>query len=198
MTQARDLGDAANKANFLYNVSSDIQTQVTANATAATNAILPAGLILPFGNTTAPSGYLACHGQAVSRTTYATLFAAIGTTWGTGDGSTTFNVPDFRGAFLRGTGSHGTHNMEFGGDFAGPSVGSFENDQMQGHHHEFGGWQTHSGSNRNVIFGNGTSDYASANSGGVGNPTSDGTHGTPRVGDETRPFNAGVLWCIKT
>ena len=197
MTQARDLGDAANKANFLYNVSSDIQTQVTANATAATNAILPAGLILPFGNTTAPSGYLACHGQAVSRTTYATLFAAIGTTWGSGDGSTTFNVPDFRGAFLRGTGSHGLHNMENGNDFAGPSVGSFENDQFQGHRHAIKGVNSGSG---------GTSDWLLRGNavgfsydGWMDNtPTTDGTNGNPRAGDETRPFNAGVLYCIKT
>lgn len=46
---------------------------------------------------TAPTGWLLCNGDAVSRTTYAALFAVIGTTFGTGDGSTTFNVPDFRG-----------------------------------------------------------------------------------------------------
>lgn len=51
---------------------------------------------------TAPQGYLSCDGSAVSRTTYATLFAAIGTTYGSGDGTTTFNVPDLRGEFLRG------------------------------------------------------------------------------------------------
>jgi phage-related tail fiber protein len=49
----------------------------------------------------APSGYLKCNGAAVSRTVYADLFAAIGTTYGAGDGSTTFNVPDLRGEFLR-------------------------------------------------------------------------------------------------
>ena len=51
-----------------------------------------------------PAGWLHCHGQAVSRTDYADLFAAIGTVYGEGDGSTTFNVPDFRGSFLRGAG----------------------------------------------------------------------------------------------
>ena len=54
-----------------------------------------------YGNV--PDGWLHCHGQAVSRTVYAALFAAIGTVYGAGDGSTTFNVPDFRGTFLRGT-----------------------------------------------------------------------------------------------
>jgi microcystin-dependent protein len=53
------------------------------------------GIVLPWSNGTAPSGFLECNGAAVSRTTYATLFGVIGTTWGVGDGSTTFNVPDF-------------------------------------------------------------------------------------------------------
>lgn len=58
---------------------------------------IPAGAYIPFGGSTAPAGWLLCYGQAVSRTTYAALFAAIGTAHGTGDGSTTFNVPDLRG-----------------------------------------------------------------------------------------------------
>lgn len=60
-------------------------------------APLPAGSLVPFAGSTAPSGWLLCAGQAVSRSTYAILFAAIGTTYGTGDGSTTFNLPDLRG-----------------------------------------------------------------------------------------------------
>ena len=48
------------------------------------------------------SGYLICNGAAVSRTTYADLFSVLGTTYGSGDGSTTFNLPDFRGDFIRG------------------------------------------------------------------------------------------------
>lgn len=59
----------------------------------------PAGVYVPYGGTTAPSGWLLCYGQAVSRTTYAELFAAISTAYGVGDGSTTFNVPDLRGRF---------------------------------------------------------------------------------------------------
>lgn len=56
-----------------------------------------AGTILPYGGSSAPSGFLFCFGQAVSRSTYADLFAVIGTTFGAGDGSTTFNIPDLRG-----------------------------------------------------------------------------------------------------
>jgi len=55
--------------------------------------IVPVGALIDFAGTSVPTHYLACNGAAVSRTTYARLFAAIGTTWGAGDGSTTFNVP---------------------------------------------------------------------------------------------------------
>lgn len=64
--------------------------------------LIPAGLISDFGGTTAPSGWLLCDGSAVSRTTYSILFTAIGTTFGAGDGSTTFNVPDLRGRVAAG------------------------------------------------------------------------------------------------
>lgn len=59
------------------------------------------GALQDYAMATAPSGWLACDGQAVSRTTYAALFAAIGTTWGAGDGSTTFNVPNLQDRFRR-------------------------------------------------------------------------------------------------
>lgn len=58
---------------------------------------VPTGVIAPFAGTSAPTGWALCAGQAVSRTTFAALFAVINTTWGAGDGSTTFNLPDFRG-----------------------------------------------------------------------------------------------------
>jgi microcystin-dependent protein len=159
------------------------------------------GLIAPFGMSSVPTGWLACDGSAVSRTTYADLFTAIGTTWGAGDGSSTFALPDLEGAFLRGTGGHGTHQMatEGGSDhFTGPSVGSFEDDQFQGHFHRY---NYHRG-----MFNNGSDTYVDAlnNTSLTDNVTNrvqialtDGTNGTPRTGDETRPFNAGVKYCIK-
>lgn len=59
----------------------------------------PVGMITPFAGSSAPTGWLLCYGQTVSRTAYAGLFAVIGSTYGAGDGSTTFNVPDLRGRF---------------------------------------------------------------------------------------------------
>jgi microcystin-dependent protein len=66
------------------------------------NPGLPSGMLAPFAGTTAPSGWELCYGQAVSRTAYANLFAVVGTTYGTGDGSTTFNLPDLRGRAVAG------------------------------------------------------------------------------------------------
>lgn len=63
---------------------------------------VPAGTILSYGGATAPSGWLLCDGSAISRATYAALYAAISVAWGYGDNSTTFNLPDLRGRFLRG------------------------------------------------------------------------------------------------
>jgi len=68
----------------------------------AINGLLGAGITVDYAGTAAPSGWLMCYGQAVSRTTYAALFTAIGTTYGIGDGSTTFNLPDCRGRVIAG------------------------------------------------------------------------------------------------
>ena len=63
---------------------------------------MPVGVVVPFAGSTSPAGWQLCYGQAISRTTYAGLFSTIGTTYGSGDGSTTFNVPDLRGRVVAG------------------------------------------------------------------------------------------------
>lgn len=97
---------------------------VTGTISSGGGPIMPTGSILEYGGTTAPVGWLLCDGSAVSRTTYATLFAVIGTAYGVGDGSTTFNVPDRRGrvsigangTYLRGsTGGATTSTTSFDG-----------------------------------------------------------------------------------
>ena len=86
-------------------VSSCRDTRLTNLCGVIRKRLDPAGTIKMFGGSTAPDGYLLCNGSAVSRTTYAALFAAIGTTYGAGDGSTTFNLPDLQGRFPLGAGS---------------------------------------------------------------------------------------------
>lgn len=75
------------------------------DALLAPGGIVPTGVILGFGGASAPSGYLLCQGQAVSRTTYSALLGVFGTTYGAGDGSTTFTLPDLRGRVGIGSGT---------------------------------------------------------------------------------------------
>lgn len=82
--------------------------------------IMPSGAIIDFAMNEAPSGYLVCNGSAVSRTVFAALFTRIGTMYGSGDGSTTFNLPNFQGKFRRG------HNPTGSGDDAGRVFGSVQ------------------------------------------------------------------------
>lgn len=79
-----------------------LATRAYADSVAA--GALPPGSIIAYGGTGTPSGFLVCQGANVSRTTYADLFSAVGTTWGSGDGSTTFGTPDFRRRVLMGKG----------------------------------------------------------------------------------------------
>jgi microcystin-dependent protein len=78
------------------------QTQVDDAVTAAVAAAVPPGTVVDFAGTAAPDGWLLCFGQAVSRSTYAALFAKIGTAHGVGNGTTTFNLPDLRGRVTAG------------------------------------------------------------------------------------------------
>ena len=71
---------------------------------------VPAGIMQMFAGNTIPAGWLLCDGSAVSRTNYAKLFSAIGTTWGAGDGSTTFNLPNTIGRFAEGAATSGSYH----------------------------------------------------------------------------------------
>lgn len=96
-----------------------------------TTLALPAGVTVPYAGATSPTGWLLCNGQAVSRTSYSRLFAVIGTTYGTGDGSTTFNVPDLRECNPVGIGKRAsgvTNHNEL-------TLGGFQDDQYQQHSH---------------------------------------------------------------
>ena len=84
--------------------SSKMNTQVRDNLNYL-KAMLPAGVMLPYGGSSAPTQWLLCDGSAVSRSTYADLYAAIGVAFGSGDGSSTFNLPDSRGRMFIGAGA---------------------------------------------------------------------------------------------
>ncbi len=93
------------------NINLKRATVVTGSVTATGMAMCPTGTILPFGGTSAPSGWLSCDGTAISRTTYSGLFAVLGTTWGVGNGTTTFNLPNLPRHTLVGVGGSGTATL---------------------------------------------------------------------------------------
>jgi microcystin-dependent protein len=106
------------------------------------NLGIPSGVVFPFAGTAAPYGYLVCDGSAISRTEYPALFSAIGTSHGQGDGSTTFNLPDYRGRFMRGVdGAAGrdpdkaSRSAAAAGGNTGDAVGSAQGDNVGNHTH---------------------------------------------------------------
>jgi hypothetical protein len=151
------------------------------------------GLVGAFATSVPPDGWLECNGAAVSRSAYSELFSAIGTTFGSGNGSTTFNIPDLRGEFIRGW----DHNR---GVDSSRSFGSSQLDQMQ---KITGGFMAYGYSNgsptgpfyttydyQNVLDRGSRSYYNSVNY------YFDSSRNA-RAGSETRPRNRALMYCIK-
>lgn len=132
--------------------------------------------ILPFPTNTLPPGFLRCNGAAISRSVYSALFAAIGTAYGAGNGSTTFKIPDLRGEFIRG--------FDDGrGVDLGRSIASSQVDQFKSHNHTFSRY---------------LSTSATAAVGVSANPLTFAVDTTNNTGgSETRPRNIAMLYCIK-
>lgn len=154
-------------------------------------ALNQVGLISVSSFSTVPSGFLECNGSAISRTTYVNLFSVIGTQWGIGDGSTTFNIPDLRGEFIRGW-DNGR------GVDTGRAFGSFQN------------WAIENITGQIFVpvgVGGGTGALRNYNSGG--NQISASTISSSTAGidfdasrivstaNETRPRNISMMYLIK-
>lgn len=140
------------------------------------------GTVLYFASSSVPTGYLKCNGAAVSRTTYSTLFAAIGTTFGVGNGSTTFNLPDLRGEFIRGW-------DDGRGVDVGRVFGSFQADENKEHTHDL--WGNDRDSNSPQLLAPGLwrddAEFLADDPGTI----------KPSGGTESRPRNIALLACIK-
>lgn len=158
------------------------------------------GAVLPFARATAPDGWLKANGAAVSRSTYSALFAAIGTAFGAGDGTTTFNVPDLRGEFVRGLDDG--RGIDSGRTLSATAQAS----QNLAHTHttDLQGAHTHpvraiSGTEDGLHFSDDNSNPAnglhantSTSSAGAHTHTAQSSGGT-----EARPRNIALLACIK-
>jgi microcystin-dependent protein len=185
--------DAAPTANLHAATKKYVDDEI-AGIPAATD-LTPAGTIIYSARTTAPTGYLKANGAAVSRTTYATLFAAIGTLYGGGDGSTTFNVPDLRGEFIRGF-------DDSRGIDSGRSMGSSQSEMIGPHNHTI----NDPGHNHQVninVYQQGAGPNAQTDMANrAGNTTSStattGITINNNSGTENRPRNVALLACIKT
>jgi microcystin-dependent protein len=153
---------------------------ITIDGSANTISLLPAGEVCYFAMGTAPTGFLKANGAAVSRTTYSDLFAAIGTTFGVGDGSTTFALPDLRGEFLRGW-------DDARGVDSGRVFGSAQGDLLEDHFHTaYGASSGAGGSGGGLESGPYAADARTSSVGSAG-----------VAGTETRPRNVALLACIR-
>lgn len=138
----------------------------------------PVGTVLFFASSTAPTNYLKANGAAISRTTYSSLFAVIGTTFGAGDGSTTFNLPDMRGYFPRGWADNGSVD-------SGRVFGSTQTDAFASHTHS-APLYFYDASQSNLFRASGGANYKG-----------DGVTSAAGSGTETRPKNVALLACIR-
>lgn len=155
---------------------------------------VPAGAIQAFAMNSAPNGWIAANGAAVSRTTYSRLFAAIGTTYGAGDGSTTFGVPELRGEFVRGVDNGRGINPT-------QAFGALALDALQTHDHDL---PTTSGDTEfpapaipDATFQVNTTPNSSVSPGQIAK-TIGGVSTPARSAGETRPRSIALLYCIKT
>lgn len=141
---------------------------------------IPPGAVMYFAMNTPPEGWLLCDGRAVSRTTYADLFEAIGTTFGSGSGYSSFKLPELRGEFIRGWNSG--RNVD-----SGRSFGSAQSDAFKSHRHVTytEGGQARTYSTYGAVTGNSYRNTLTSYTNSVG-------------GSETRPRNVALLPCIKT
>ena len=181
------------------------------------SSLAPSGTVVAHASATPPDGWLLCDGSAVSRTVYANLFASIGTTWGSGNGSTTFHIPDLRGRFLRGRDSGtardpnaGTRTASNSGGATGDNVGSVQGHSFQTHGHRALG---------SGIVDNDCRGLTAADAGGIGTVNQSGgeaysltralsgtrwielseaTGGNSEASSgESRPVNASINYIIK-
>jgi microcystin-dependent protein len=195
------------------NADDVLQTDGSGNLSfAALPQAVPTGSVHMMATTTAPSGYLKCNGAAVSRTTYSALFAIIGTTHGEGDGSSTFNVPDLRGEFVRGWddsrgvdsgrsfgSSQSSQNLQHNHGVTDPGHGHSVNDP--GHFHNVAYTNSHSGDGVIEESGVGFSGFEpteTATTGIVINLGHTGISTQNHGGSEARPRNIAMMYVIKT
>ena len=162
---------------------------------------IPTGMIAPFAMSSPPTGWLECNGATISRSTYATLFAAIGTTYGAGDGSSTFVLPDLRATFIRGfDNSRGIDTGRTFGSFQDQGIPAMKGDIADAHGQSRTQTNAVSGFT-NVFEGVGTSSWRTSiesSSGDYAEIRFDSTRIIPDAPHGgVRPRNLALMYMIK-
>jgi len=213
-------------ANAFYTIRKDASSYRLEQSTASAGSgdiygrIVKTGTVMAWAASAIPTGWLECNGAAVSRSTYPELFVVLGTAYGSGDGSTTFNLPDYRGEFLRGLdGGVGrdpdrASRTNRGDGNTGDIIGSKQASAFELHAHTQQGTFPSSGDPghqhvESIPFG--TTTYTTGGSGTVVQSSSTSLTGTSGAhshttsifgpvtstgGNETRPRNVNVIWII--
>ena len=190
-------------------------TSFVGNGAGLTGVVaVPTGAIMAWPVESAPTGFILCHGQAISRSTYSDLYGLIGVMYGAGDGSANFNLPDYRGQFLRGRANGSTNDpdrasrTDRGDGNGGDNVGTKQDYSLLQHTHgNNSGGNSHYGYNSN---NNNTSQFSKS---GHGYPSTQSTSGSivtsswgtnqanvngHVTNNENRPINIYVNWIIKS
>jgi len=164
---------------------------------------LVTGTIIPWTTDSAPTGYLECDGSAVSRTTYADLFTAIGTTYGSGDGSSTFNLPDTQDKNIKSVSNNENAGTTGGGNNATPNSHSVSNhtlttNQIPSHNHTRNGIGDNADYNMNAGGGNRARRNSTGNTNNNGSSGSH-SHGI-NAGNVSGLYNSylALMYIIKT
>lgn len=216
------LAEGVTKAPAVNNAFREMMAQLKTEFGGLTS--VPPGAVAYFGMSSAPTGWLKANGAAVSRSTYSSLFSAIGTTFGSGDGSTTFNLPDLRGEFLRAlddgrgvdsaralgsaqSGQNASHTHTGTTDSGGSHTHTGSAASSGAHSHTVASGATDSGANTGqVAYSSTNPDTVSTSSSGAHTHTlsidSGGAHThtfttASSGGTEARPRNIALLACIK-
>jgi microcystin-dependent protein len=166
--------DASGNMSAPYSLDNTSIQQTSGVINVITSYILPVGSVIDYAGALAPTNFLICDGSAISRTTYSTLFAVLGTTYGPGDGSTTFNLPNLGGRMTMGVGNSGLSTYTLG-QTGGEESHSLTIPELPAHNHRIlgnlGGALANIGNNADAVAGIGAGTGSYTNQISSGKPT---------------------------
>lgn len=192
LLKSSNFADVPNKASARNNLEVYSRQEVLD----LLNVMTPAGEVSAFARLSAPEGWLVCDGSAVNRVTYSRLFSAVGTIFGAGNGTTTFNLPDLRGEFIRGwDAGRGIDNQRVLGSTQAPTlVGGYDDNTLAS--------DVSFLANKSAVSYGADRVRSTLYSGATGRYVSSQGYTTAAIGDgffgATRPTNMALLYCIRT